>query len=481
VFPTTDPTTLSAFPNRRPVVRHSVLVLFILANGLLRAQGGGDLNPDLRAHPAAVARFQDLRVGLSVRWGPSSQSGQEISWSRGRHRQVQKQLVPVAEYDQLYKTFNPVKFDANEWARLAKRWGMRYILPTAKHHDGFALWFSRWSQYDMENTPFRRDIMAELGQACRQHDLVFGTYYSNLDWYHPDWSPYEPEPGPLFPRHSDSPNLQRYLDYMLRQLTELIGERGVQIVQFDGEWPKTWTHEVGSKMYRDLRALSSDVILSSRIDRGRVDNKGQSGWNRKIYAGDYEERERLVEWLAEDAKREDSSWSEDPWQAWVTVDRRQWSWNPEPDLLKPSELIVDLVRTVGANGNLAINIAPQPDGSFHPDQVALLDEVGKWLAAHAGSIYGTRGGPFYPAEWGVSTRKGKLAFLHILKWDGESLKIPPVKTKIVSASLFGTKTAVKVKQTSAGVELQVPPNRRAAIDTIVTLEFNSQPEMAAKH
>jgi alpha-L-fucosidase len=210
----------------------SVLLLALAAPAW--PQGGGDLNPDLRTPAAALERYRDLRVGLSIHWGPDALTGNEISWSR-----------------------------------LAKRWGMRYVMPTAKHHDGFALWFSRYSPYTIEKTPLHRDIMKELGDACRRNGIVFGTYYSNLDWYHPDWTPYEPQPGPLFERHADTPNLQRYLAYMKDQVTELIRDYGVELIQFDGDWPETWTHEIGGRMYRDLRAAGPQVILGKQWAWGK--------------------------------------------------------------------------------------------------------------------------------------------------------------------------------------------------------------------
>lgn len=438
-------------------------------------QGGGDLNPDLRTPAAALGRYQDLRVGLSVHWGPDAQTGNEISWCRGRHGENRHQLVPVEQYDQLYKTFNPVKFDAEEWLRLAKRWGMRYIMPTAKHHDGFALWFSRYSPYTMEKTPLHRDIMKELGDACRRDGVVFGTYYSNLDWYHPDWTPYEPHPGPLFEKHADTPNLQRYLAYMKNQLTELIRDYGVEIIQFDGEWPDTWTHEIGGRMYRDLRAAGPNVIMGSRIDKGRFGTKDPAtgGWNWKIYAGDFEERERMVSWVRE--KTADvRSWANYPWEAWVTIDRKQWAWNPHPDLLKPDEIVVDIVTTVGNNGNYCINVPPRADGSFAPDQIAILDEVGRWLARNGAAIYATRGGPFQPAEWGVSTHRGNKAWLHVMKWTSTTVVVRAPKQEIRGARLLDG-PALHFTQSDGNLRITVPENLRKLPDTVIELEFAGEP------
>ena len=199
--------------------------------------GGGDLNPDQKAPAEAQKKWQDMRVGMCVHWGPSSLGGKEISWSRG-------DIIPVEEYDSYYKRFSPSKFNADEWCRLMKRWGMRYISPTAKHHDGFALWFSDYSPYTMKQAALPIDIMAELKKVCDKHGIVLGAYYSNIDWFHPDWAPYSHGgPGKLFEKKADSPNLERYFKYMENQVCELIKKYDLTFVQFDGEWDSTYTRD----------------------------------------------------------------------------------------------------------------------------------------------------------------------------------------------------------------------------------------------
>lgn len=452
------------------------MVAFLGFTQQAAAQGGGDRKPDLMSNPQAVKRFLDMRVGLSVHWGPSSQTGYEISWSRGQHHADQRQIVPIEQYDALYKTFNPSKFNAEEWAGLMNRWGMKYVLPTGKHHDGFSLWFSRQSDYTMKQTPFHRDIMKELGDAARRHGVVFGSYYSNLDWYHPDWPTYRGGPGPLFKKYADSPRIDRYLEYMRNQLTELIKEYGVEILQFDGDWDG-WSHEVGSEMYRYLHEMAPKVVLNSRVDIGRPAAKETDGeWDWKKYAGDYEERERYVSGLPSDQK-EIRSWADHPCQSWITVDKRQWAWNPDPDLLKPEELVRDVVTIVGGNCNVAINVAPRPDGTFHPDQIAIMDKLGEWLRRNGVSIYDTRGGPFYPAPWGVSTRSGKRVYLHVLDGPHEQLSLPPLKQKLISARILTGGHKVKFRQTAKGIEVTVPEPRTDRVDTIVALDFDHEPEM----
>lgn len=229
----------------------NLLLLFIVLNlsqteAFAQLSGGGDLNPDLKAPAEAQERWMDLRIGLSVHWGPSSHGGEEISWSR--NSKIKKEV-----YDNYYKEFAPDKFDAKEWAQLMKRWGVRYMAPTAKHHDGFCLWYSYYTDYDMENAKLKVDIMKELAKACKKEDIMFGAYYSNLDWYHPDWYPYQyGGPGPLFEQYDDTPNLERYFKFFENQVVELIDNYDVDFVQFDGEWDSTYTHQVGSCFLRYL-------------------------------------------------------------------------------------------------------------------------------------------------------------------------------------------------------------------------------------
>lgn len=319
--------------------------------------GGGDLNPDQKTSTEALKKWQDLRVGMCVHWGPSSLSGKEIGWSRGTS-------IPVSAYDSLYLRFDPRQFDADEWCRLMKRWGMRYLSPTSKHHDGFAIWHSDYSPYDMESTPAKRDIMEELKKACDRHGIMLGAYYSNLDWYHPDWAPYSHGgPGPLIPKQDDSPNTARYFEYMANQVCELIDKYDLAFIQFDGEWDDTYTHEVGSALYRRFHEAKPEILLNSRIDIGRRMNGGHIDMDGTKYAGDFQDRERLT-----NRGNNVTVWGDHPWQAWVTLDKSQWSYNPQPKLMTAAELIRDMVQIVGSNGNYMINLGPDPTAPSSRDR-----------------------------------------------------------------------------------------------------------------
>lgn len=447
------------------------LLLFVIPFGWAQQtylSGGGDLNPDLKAPAEAQQKWLDLRVGLSVHWGPSSLGGKEIGWSRSKQ-------IPVEEYDNFYKRFNPDKFDAEEWCRLMKRWGIRYISPTAKHHDGFALWFSDYSDYDMEQAARKVDILAELKQACHKYGIVLGAYYSNIDWYHPDWTPnMYGGPGILFERHPDSPNPERYFQYMEKQVTELIRKYDLAFIQFDGEWDPTYTHEVGSRMYRKFHEIKPDILLNSRIDIGRraAGPHNHLEMDGTKYAGDFQDRERLVNYGNNITK-----WGDHPWQAWVTIDKKQWSYNPTPQLMNARELILDLIHVVGNNGNYMINVGPRPDGSFDAAQIALMDTLGAWLHTHAETIYGTRGGPYYPFPGGVSTRKGDRVWLFITDDKLASLELPELSQRISGAFDFSTKRKVKTKRTGRSIRFFLPKVKTNEWVRVIQLQFDKEVQM----
>lgn len=398
-------------------------------NYLASKPGGGNLNPGLYTHPESIEKFQDLRVGLSIHWGPSSLGGKEISWSRGEE-------IPKETYDQFYKKFNPTEFDANEWVQLAKDGGMKYILLTSKHHDGFSLWPSEYTDYNISNTPYKKDIVKALAEASQENDIVFGSYYSIIDWYHPDYEPYgHGGPGDLIKAQADSPNFNRYLSFMKSQLRELVVDYGAEIIQLDGEWDPSWNHQIGSDLYLYLRKLNDKVLVNNRTDVGREHLNPETGmWDWRIYAGDFDERERMVDWVQKESHVFGKS--DNPWQAWVTIDQAQWSYNETPRLLSADEVLVDLLKTIGDNGNYLINLGPEPDGQFNKEQVKIVKQVGSWIKAHDKAIYATRGGPFSQEGVYTSTIKDNHLYLFVLDESLTKLSIDKVKKPVQKVSTY---------------------------------------------
>ena len=439
--------------------------------------GGGDLNPKLETDARAIMKWQDARVGLSIHWGPVALRGTEISWSRGTEANWAHGAagqVSQAEYDALYKEFNPTLFDAKKWVQLFKNSGFRYITVVTKHVDSFSMWATKQSDYNIMNTPFHRDWLREISDECHRQGIMFGTYYSIGDWYQYDYGPggaYRPA-GPGF-KLDRPPDFERYVDYVKKQLKELIENYGSEIILFDAAEAPPWNHERGGDLYRYLRGLRDDIVINNRAEVwGEASEAGGKYtvpdtpplwmwnpgpyWNYTKYAGDYQERE---DYIGGPARY--------PWEAWIILGT-QWAWKANDKYKSAEDIIRYLVVTVGGGGNFNLNVTPMLDGRFEQRQKDTLLKIGAFLKANGESIYRTRGGPFEPGLWGASAQRGDKVYVHVLAWPAESLRLFPLDRKVKSAQLLHG-GEVRWKQLPEGIELSLPQSKRDPLDTIVEL------------
>lgn len=386
----------------------------------------------LTAPPESIERWRSWKFGLFIHWGPVSLKGTEIGWSRGGERRGTggTGTIPVEVYDNLYKEFNPVAFDANEWVRIAQDTGMKYLVFTSRHHDGFTNFESKYTDYKITSpqSPYGKDIVKQLADACHQADLPFGVYYSQPDWHHPDYRT---------ARHD------QYLRYMHGQVEELFSNYGrIDVLFFDGlegtaaDWD---AHTLIPK----IRKLQPWVVINNRCG----------------VPADNDTPEQRVGEMQTDR----------PWETCMTIGD-QWAWKPGDNIKSLKVCVQTLVRVVGGDGNFLFNVGPMPDGRIEPRQVERLHEIGEWLRQYGDSIYGTRGGPFTPGDWGATTRKGNRIFLHLLDPGMEVVNLPAIPQKIVSSSVM-TGGEVKLNQSEQGLQVSVPKQDRKDIDTIVVLEL----------
>jgi len=377
-----------------------------------------------------LAWWREARFGLFIHWGPVSIKGTEIGWSRGGERRGTggKGDIPLDVYDNLYKDFNPTRFDANEWVALAKSAGMKYLVFTTKHHDGFCEFDSKLTDYKITNSPFKRDVVAELAKACHEQGIRLGFYYSPPDWHHPDYR---------------TANHARYIEYLHGQLRELCTNYGqVDIIWFDGlgGGEKDWD---ARRLTAMIRQLQPKVIIN----------------NRAGLAEDYDTPEQTIGGFNNTR----------PWESCITI-CQQWAWKPNDRLKSLKQCIRTLARCAGGDGNLLLNVGPMPTGEIEPRQVARLKEMGQWLAKNGASIYGTRGGPYKPAQWGASTHKGNSIYLHI--FDGKNVTLAPFsQRKVVSATLLSG-GEVHFQQTDSALSLTLPAEGRDENDTVVELKLD---------
>lgn len=442
------------------ILQRLFIVLFLVTFcSHAQLSGGGEANPDLKTHPEALKRFTDNRFGMFVHWGPVTLRGQELSWSRGNQ-------IPKAEYDMLYREFNPVLFNAKDWVTAAKQAGMKYMVLTTRHHDGFSLWDSKYSDYDMGSTPYGKGVVKALAEECKKQGIDFGMYYSISDWWHEDYPVTYPDPD--YKYHVEEkikdPEVQakmdRYIKYIKNQLAELIEFTDPSLIWFDGEWEWAWTHEMGMDLYAYLRGLKNDLLINNRVDKGRDGMKGKNLSN--IYAGDYETPEQNI------GKFDNKN----TWETCMTIGT-QWSWKANDKLKSTRECIHTLLNTVGRDGNLLFNVAPMFDGRMEERQVARIKEIGDWLSINGEAVYGTRGGPYLPTENMVATRKGKKIYLHLLDQKSTRLELPlPAKTKLKKAYFLANGTSVDFEQHKSGITVDLPEILPDTVATVLVLELN---------
>jgi alpha-L-fucosidase len=410
-----------------------VCLLLVCFVEQVNAQNSTESANFLKADRQDVQRWQEMKFGLFIHWGPVSLKGTEIGWSRGGQRRGRKDKstgsIPVEIYDNLYKQFNPIKFDAGEWIQTAKDAGMKYLVFTSKHHDGFSMFDSKLTEYKITNSPFKRDVVKELADACHKAGLKLGYYYSPPDWYHPDYR---------------TENHSRYIKFLHGQLREICSNYGkIDIIWFDGLGGKSedWDSQ---KLFKMIRRLQPHVIIN----------------NRAGLPADHDTPEQRIGKFQNDR----------PWETCMTI-CRQWAWKPNDQMKSLKQCIDTLVRVIGGDGNLLFNVGPMPDGRIEPRQVERLKKMGKWLDEYGKSIYTTRGGPFKPGGWGASTHKGNSIYVHVLNWRQDTLTLPPIPKKIIASSVMSG-GSVTVRQTKKAIEISVPKSYRQELDTIIVLELN---------
>lgn len=376
--------------------------------------------------------WQDSKMGLFIHWGPVSLIGKEISWSR--------QEYGAAKYDSLYRRFNPTKFNAKEWVALAKASGMKYIVLTAKHHDGFCLFETKTTGYNLMNTPFGRDVCKELAQAAHEASMPICWYFSVADWKDPDCR--NPKTNDVFS--------ERVLD-QVRELLTNYGKISLLWIDFEG-----WPSPVAPKKVFDLaRKLQPEIIINNRLEPFTPDES--HGYVGK-YA-DYATPEGFV-----------AGYGKTAWETCTNMGH-QWAWkfNDQPRSLKES--VHTLLRCVGGNGNLLFNIGPDSTGVFPEDFAARAREMGSWITKNQQAIYNTKGGVYTPGINYVSSFKNNKLYVHMLTNSETELTLPAIGAKVKSAALLdGTK--ISFKQTSKDLKLSFPDDKMDPVATIAVLTMD---------
>jgi alpha-L-fucosidase len=397
--------------------------------------------------------FQDAKFGLFIHWGVYSALG-DGEWVMNNRK------IPISEYENLPAQFNPTEFDPAEWVALAKAAGMKYITITSKHHDGFAMFDSKISDWDIvDRTPYKKDVLKMLAGECQKQGIKLFFYYSQLDWHHPDYFP-RGRTG-LTAGRPESGEWSKYIDYMDGQLKELLTNYGpIGGIWFDGMWDRPKAEWRIEQTYKLIHSLQPSALVGSNhhlkpfpgedFQMFEKDLPGQktAGFNAESEVGDL------------------------PLETCETINGA-WGYNANDKRFKSvKDLIHYLVKAAGYDANFLLNVGPMPNGKIQTEFVDRLKQVGAWLEKNGETIYGARGGPLTPRPWGVTTRKGDKVYLHILNWPDQTLVTPKMPKKVKSATFFKDGGKVEFLESDKyGLIIKSPQGFTDEYDTIVVLEL----------
>ena len=425
-----------------------IIALCFLTSGLSRAQWA-PLVPSAE-NETRIGWWRDARFGMFIHWGLYAipGRGEWVQWS---------EQIPVAEYAKLADQFNPQHYDPNAWAALAKAGGMKYMVLTSRHHDGFALFTDPGSDFTAAKSAAHRDLVAEYVKAVRAAGLGVGLYYSPLDWRYP---------GFFFPGIYEASAEQLRAQYQ-RQVDELASHYGkIDLIWFDGggdewlgfgglEFNGGWKTRPRDQPYKGnfdwhdgeavahLRQLQPDVLVNDRTD-APADFRSREGDGA---LGDFQNGY--------------------PWELCTTITEGAWGYQPNARVKPLPRLIRLLVGAAGRDGNFLLNVGPTPDGEIPASQADRVREIGQWLQRNGVSIYGTRGGPWLPGSYGVSTHRGTAIYLHLLDVPKDGLvTLPDLPVKVVSVSVLNG-SSLEFKESGQELTINVPSTAVDAIDTIL--------------
>jgi alpha-L-fucosidase len=399
----------------------------------------------------ARREFQDMKFGMFIHWGVYSVLGDGEWVFHNRH-------LKVDEYNRLPMFFDPEKFDAQAWVALAKSAGMKYITITSRHHDGFAMFDSKVSDWNIvARTPYKKDPLKLLADECHRQGIKLFFYYSQLDWHNPDYYPRGATNWPNGrPDHGD---WSAYLDtYMDGQLSELLTNYGpIGGIWFDGMWDKPDADWHLDKTYTLIHRLQPAALI--------IPNHHQTpraGEDVQVFERDLPGQNSAgfnTTYIS----------SQLPLESCDTLNDN-WGFNiGDSNYKSVADLERRLIRSAGNNSNLLMNIGPYPNGEIDPQFVTRLKAVGEWLSKYGDSVYGTRGGPFPPGDWGVTTQKDNRIYVHVLKWAAPLLALPPLPQKIASAHFLSDHAPIPFTQNADGVVLKVPAANQDETDRVIVL------------
>jgi len=402
---------------------------------------------------------ETIGINKRLQWWVEARFGMFIHWglyaipARGEWV-MYCERIPRVEYAKLADKFNPRKFDADAWVGLAREAGMKYMVLTTRHHDGFCLWDSQVSDFTAPKTAAKRDFVAEYVAACRRTGMRIGFYYSLLDWRMPAyWQ--GPEKDPEAWARSLNEDWIQFVDYVHAQVRELCTGYGkIDILWYDGAWPHDAQAWRAKELNAMVRKLQPDIIINNR-----------SG---------------LSEDLDTPEQHITASGGGRPWESCMTIDDLWWGYHPgDPNLKSSMQLVRNLVRCVSGNGNFLLNVGPKADGTIPAPFATRLKEIGAWLERNGESIYGCSPSPFSQMHLGYVTAKGQTVYIHVMYWPGTEMCVAGIKNRVKGVRMVATGEEMPFEQTRDRLFVRgLPAKSPDPIDTVFAIEIEGPPEVA---
>lgn len=414
--------------------------------------------------------WRDARFGMFIHWGLYAVPAGEWNGGTNHAEWIRTTAqIPLETYDEFLPQFNPVKFDAIEWVRMAKAAGMKYITITSKHHDGFCLYDSRHTDFDVMSSPFKRDIMKELADACHDADIKICWYHSIMDWHHPD---YIPRRGWEKDRTEDGADFDNYVEYMKKQLKELLTNYGpIGVLWFDGEWENTWNNDYGEEIYNYVRSLQPDIIINNRVGASRAGMEGMT--QEGGFAGDFGTPEQTIP---------ATGLSGVDWETCMTMNGH-WGYNAvDKDFKSSKDLLQKLADIASKGGNFLLNVGPTAEGLFPQESIDRLAAMGKWMDKNGEAIYGTNASPFKSLDWGRCTQKslegGTRLYLHVFDWpENGKLVIPSLGSQSIRSFILTdpNQDELVISRDRDAVIIDLPSDAPDQYNSIVILDIVGEP------
>jgi len=438
----------------RSLLRISGLAILAAVFGTLAIASAQERYTPTPENLKARAWFQDAKFGMFIHWGVYSVLA-DGEW------EMETKHIRGSDYAKVPNFFNPIKFDPAAWVALAKAAGMKYITITSKHHDGFAMFNSKLTDWNVvAGTPYGKDVIGMLAAECHKQGIKLFVYHSQLDWHSPDYFP-RGNTGHTTGR-PNSGNWDAYLSFMDGQLRELLTNYGdIGGVWFDGMWDKPDADWHLARTYEMIHQLQPQALVGSNHHKTPFPGEDFQMFEKDLPGGHTTgfNPEQGVSVLP----LETCETMNDSWGFRITDDHYK----------STADLIRYLARAAGMNANFLLNIGPMPNGEIQPEFVQRLTEMGKWTTKYGESLYGTRGGPVTPGPWGVTMQRGSTVYVHVLDWNEPLLALAGIQRGIRSAKLLRDASSVEFTPVKGGLVLRLPEAQREEVDRIVVLELES--------